>query len=164
MEQMNFHKQKLYSLIAAGAALVALLLPWISIDFLGASQSWNGLRKWGILSLVGVAGVVALSFTGNKSEDYSAEYKKYVMICFGAVAAGALLFLLRKNSFTGGIGDLTKTGFGLWLCLLAGLAGLALNYGLIKIESKPGTTAANTGTTKVTTTTTTTPTDTTVQS
>ena len=165
MEQMNFHKQKLYSLIAAGAALVALLLPWISIDFLGASQSWNGLRRWGILSLVGVAGLVALTFSGNKSEDYSAEYKKYVMICFGAITAGALLFLLRKNSFTGGVSDLASTGIGLWLCLLAGLAGLALNYGLIKIESKTGTPVTNTGTSNVTTTTTTTsPTDTTVQS
>ena len=87
MEQMNFHKQKLYSLIAAGVALVALLLPWVSINFLGASQSWNGLRGWGLLSLVGIGGVVALSFIGNKSDDYTAEYKKYVMIAFGAVAA-----------------------------------------------------------------------------
>jgi hypothetical protein len=161
MEQMNFHKQKLYSLIIAGVALVALLLPWISIEFLGASQSWNGLRRWGILSLVGIGGVVALTFTGNKSEDYNAEYKKYVMISFGAVAAGALLFFLRKSSFTGGISELAKTGIGLWLCLIAALAGIALNYGLIKIENKT-TTSSTIGTTKITTTTTT-PTDTTVQ-
>lgn len=162
MEQMNFHKQKLYSLIAAGVALVALLLPWVSIDFLGASQSWNGLRKWGILSLIGIAGVVALSFMGKKEEDYTAEYKKYIMIAFGAVAAGAILFFLRKNSLVGGVDNLLKTGIGLWLCLVAGLAGLAFNYGLIKIESKSETNVSNTGTTKITTTTTT-PTDTTVQ-
>jgi len=162
MEQMNFHKQKLYSLIAAGAALIALLLPWISIEFFTVSQSWNGLRKWGILSLVGVGGVIALSFAGNKSEDYTAEYKKYMMIAFGAVASGALLFFLRKSSVVGGVNDLVKTGIGLWLCLIAGLAGLALNYGLIKIENKSETTSTNTGTTKITTTTTT-PTDTTVE-
>jgi hypothetical protein len=116
MEQMNFHKQKLYSLIAAGIALVSLLLPWISIDFLGASQSWNGFRGWGLLSLVGIIGVGALSFMGNKSEDYSAEYKRYVMIAFGAIAAGAILFFIRKNSVAGGIyNDVVKTGFGLWI-------------------------------------------------
>src|SRR4029079_11192122 len=140
MEQTNFHKQKLYSLIAAGVALIALLLPWISISFLASSQSWNGLRGWGLLSLVGVAGVVGLSFVGNKAEDYTEEYKKYVMIAFGAVAAGAVLFFLRKNSVVGGIDNLVKTGIGLWLCLIAGLGGLALSYGLIKIENKTTTT------------------------
>ena len=160
MEQINFHKQKLYSLIVAAVALVALLLPWVSISFFGASQSWNGLRGWGLLSLIGVGGVVVLSLAGNKTEDYSAEYKKYVMIAFGAVATGAILFFLRKSSVTGGIDDLVKTGAGLWICLIAGLAGLAFNYGLIKVENKNKTT--NTGTTKITTTITT-PTDTTMQ-
>jgi hypothetical protein len=162
MEQMNFHKRKLYSLIAAGVALVSLLLPWISISFLGASQSWNGLRNWGILSLVGIGGVVALSFVDNKTEDYTPEYKKYVMICFGAIAAGALLFFLRKNSVVGGFDNLVNAGIGLWLCLVAGLAGLALNYGLIKIE-KTTAIGSTAGTTTITTTTTT-PTDTTIRS
>jgi uncharacterized membrane protein len=162
MEQMNFHKQKLYSLIIAGVALVALLLPWVSVNFLGASQSWNGIRGWGILSLVGIGGVAALSFMGNKADDYSDEYKKYVMAAFGAIALGAVLFFLRKSSVAGGFNDLVKTGIGLWLCLIAGLAGLALSYGLIKIENKTTTnTTTNTGTTKITTPTSTT--DTTVQ-
>lgn len=158
MEQMNFHKQKLYSLVIAGVALVALLLPWVSVSFLGASQSWNGIRGWGLLSLLGIGGVAALSFMGNKADDYTAEYKKYVMIAFGAVAAGAVLFFLRKSSVAGGLNDLVKTGIGLWLCLVAGLAGLALSYGLIKIENKPTATTTSTGTTKITT-----PSDTTVQ-
>jgi len=99
---------------------------------------------------------------GNKNEDYSAEYKKYVMIAFGAIAAGAILFFIRKNSVAGGIyNDVVKTGFGLWICLLAGLAGLAFNYGLIKIEDKSASTPTNTGSTKITTSTS--PTDTTVQ-
>ena len=163
MEQMNFHKQKLYSLIAAGIALVALLLPWVAIDFLGASQSWNGLRGWGLLSLVGVLGVGALSFMGNKPDDYTREYKRYVMIAFGAIVVGAVLFFLRKSSVVGGFDDLVKTGLGLWICLVAGLAGLALNYGLIKIENKTDVGQKPTGTT-TTITTATTPTDTTIQS
>jgi len=160
MEQMNFHKQKLYALIAAAVALISLLLPWISVNFLGASQSWNGFRGWGILSFIGVAGVAVLSLMGNKAEDYSAEYKKYVMIAFGAIALGAVLFFIRKNSVAGGIyNDVIKTGIGLWICFLAGLGGLALSYGLIKIENKQDSAAPKTGTTTITTTT---PTDTTV--
>jgi len=162
MEQMNFHKQKLYSLIVAGVALVALLLPWLSVSFLGASQSWNGFRGWGLLSLIGIIGVGALSFIGNKTEAYTPEYKKYVLIAFGAIAAGALLFFFRKNSVVGGFDNLADTGIGLWICLVAGLGGLAFNYGLIKIDNKSETTATNTSTTKITTITTT-PTDTTVQ-
>jgi hypothetical protein len=141
MDQMNFHKQKLFALIVAGIALISLMLPWISINFLGASQSVNGFRRWGILSLIGIIGVGGLTFMGNKAEDYTAEFRKYVMAAFGAIALGALLFLLRKNSVMGGgiFGDIVKTGFGLWLCLLAGLAGLALTYGLIKVPDKKPT-------------------------
>ena len=137
MEQMNFHKQKLYALIAAGIALVSLLLPWLTVNFLGTSQSWNGFRGWGILSFIGVLGAIALTLLGNKTVDYTAEYKKYVMIAFAAIALGALLFFFRKNSMNGGIfTDVVKTGVGVWICLLAGLGGLALVYGLIKLENK----------------------------
>ncbi|MGZ5285752.1 MAG: hypothetical protein ACXWV0_02095 [Flavisolibacter sp.] len=136
MDQLNFHKQKLYALIIAAIALVALLLPWLNANFLGASRSWNGFRSWGILSLLGVLAVAFLSFTGNKQDDYSAEYRKYVMFAFGAIALGAFLFWLRKNSVSGGMPDeLLKTGIGLWICLVAGLAGLGLMNGLIKIET-----------------------------
>lgn len=161
MEQMNFHKQKLYSLIVAGVALVAMLLPWLKIDVFIASKSLNGFNGWGWVSFLGILAVGALSFMGKKEEDYSSEYKNYVMIAFGAIALGALLVFIRKNSIEGGVyKDIIKTGIGLWLCLVAGLAGLAFNYGLIKLENKT-THTANTGTTKITTTTTT-PTDTTV--
>jgi hypothetical protein len=143
MEQMNFHKQKLYALIAAGIALVSLLLPWLTFSFLGESRSWNGFRGWGLLSFIGILGVGALTFMGNKAENYTAEYKKYVMIAFGAIALGAVLFFLRKTSVVGGglldDSDIIKTGFGLWICLVAGLAGLAMTYGLIKIEDKKPT-------------------------
>jgi len=143
MEQMNFHKQKLYALIIAGVALIALLLPWVSVTVFGASQSWNGFRSWGYLSFLGVIGVAALSLTGNKTENYTEENKRYVLIAFAAVAVGAILFLFRKNSIVTGfdnggiLNDIVKTGIGLWICLLAGLAGAAFNYGLIKIDDKP---------------------------
>ena len=153
MEQMNFHKQKLYSLIAAGVALIALLLPWASISVFGASQSWNGFRSWGYLSFLGIIGVAILSFTGNKTENYTEEYKRYVLIAFAAIAVGAILFFMRKNSIATGadnagiLNDIVKTGIGLWICLLAAFGGVALNYGLIKIEDKPPANDNKSGTT-----------------
>jgi len=150
---MNFHKQKLYSLIAAGVALIALLLPWVSISVFGASQSWNGFRSWGYLSFLGVVGVAVFSITGNKAENYTDEHRRYVLIAFAAIAVGAILFLIRKNSIVTGfenggfLNDIVKTGIGLWICLLAGLGGAALNYGLIKIHEKPLINENKTGTT-----------------
>jgi hypothetical protein len=140
MDQLNFHKQKLYALIAAGVALIALLLPWISVSFMGYSSSVNGLRGWGMLSFLGVIGVAALSLMGNRAEDYTPEFRRYAMIAFGAVALGAFLFFIRKNS-VGGMMDVAgvRTGIGLWICLLAGLGGLALLYGLIKVENRKST-------------------------
>ena len=138
MEQLQFHKQKLYALIGAGLALVALILPWISVGMFGMSNSINGLRSWGLISLAGIIVIVALSIMGDKTQDYSTDYKKYVSWAFIAIAAGALLFWIRKNAAVGdalGIMDV-KTGIGLWLCLLAGLAGVALMYGFIKLKQK----------------------------
>src|SRR5690349_20271604 len=125
MSQLPFHKQKLYALIAAAVAFVSLLLPWISINLLGYTNSINGFRSWGILSLIGIIGVVGLTFLSDKMTAYDQPFKNYVSICFGAIILGALLFLLRKNSMAGGVfgADVVRTGFGLWLCLLAGIAG-----------------------------------------
>lgn len=138
MKQLNFHKQKLYALIAAGIALVGLLLPWITVTVPGYTNSINGFHGWGVLSFIGVLVVAFLSFMENRSDDYSAENKKYVMVAFGAIALGALLFLLRKNAYSGGSynSELVRTGIGLWLTILAGIGGLAIVYGLIKIENK----------------------------
>ena len=140
MEQLNFHKQKLYALIIALVAFISLLLPWLTTRFGG---SLNGLRGLGLLSLLGIGAVVGLSLMGDKSKEYDANTKKLVMGGFGAIIVGALLFLLTKNSTYGGglFGSILKPGFGLWLCILAGLVGIGLTSGIIKIpETKPPTT------------------------
>ena len=62
MEQMKFHKQKLYSLILAGVAIISMLLPWFSVKASGGfgfGVSKNGFGSWGLLALIG-AGVTAL--------------------------------------------------------------------------------------------------------
>ena len=143
MEQLNFHKQKLYALIIALVALISLLLPWLTLPFGG---SLNGFRGVGLLSLLGIGAVAALSFMGDKSKEYDTNSKKLVMGGFGAIAIGSILFLLTKNSTYGGgiLGSILKPGIGLWLCIIAGLAGLALLSGIIKLsENKPPATHNN---------------------
>lgn len=132
MENLNLPKQKLYSLIIAGVALIALFLKWWSVGYGGFSAGTNGLKSWGLLSLLGVGAVVAACFMGDKTKEFDANTKKIAMAGFGAVALGALLFFLRINSIGGGIASVSS-GLGLWLCLAAGLAGLAWVFGLIKI-------------------------------
>jgi len=134
MEQLNFHKQKLYSLIIAGVALISLILPWVSFSFGGfGGGSANGFRSWGILSFLGVVGVAAASFLGDKAKEFDETFKKVAMASFGAIALGALIFFLRLSSAGGGFGSAVGAGLGLWLCLIAGVIGLLWVFGKIKL-------------------------------
>jgi hypothetical protein len=126
MEQMSFHKQKLYSLIVAGVGLISLLLPWVSLGFFG---SINGFHGWGFLSLIGILGVVAACFMGDKTKVFDDTFKKVALASFAAMGLGALLFFLRiSSSFLGG-----ATGIGIWLCLIAGVVGVLWVMGIIKL-------------------------------
>ena len=131
MEQLNFHKQKLYSLVIAGIALISLLLPWQTVSFGGfGAASANGFHSWGLLAVIGVIAVAAISWMGNKAAPYDDNSKKIAMGGFGAIALGALISLVSMPQFV-------KGGIGLWLGLIAGAAGLALLLGFIKIPEKP---------------------------
>ncbi|HEY6503829.1 MAG TPA: hypothetical protein VIZ28_07645 [Chitinophagaceae bacterium] len=133
MENLNFHKQKLYSLIIAGVALIAMILPWASFSLgIFGGDSVNGFRSWGILSLFGVIGVAIACLLGDKSKEFDETFKKVALGSFGAIALGALLFFFRINSYGGGFGGV-GSGLGLWLCLVAGLAGLGWVSGLVKL-------------------------------
>jgi hypothetical protein len=134
MEQL--HRKKLYALIAAAIAFISLLLPWASISLFGMSQSWNGFRSWGYLSLIGSLAVIGFTLASDKTEDYTGDFKTYTMFSFIAIALGAFIFVLRKISAAGEGFINVPTGIGLWLCLLAGIGGVALLYGLIKIDTK----------------------------
>src|ERR1044071_1511319 len=84
----TMHKQRLYSLIIAGVALITLFLPWISFSFGFGSSSVNGLRSWGMLSLLGVALVAVACFMGNKEMPFDATFKNVATAGFGAIALG----------------------------------------------------------------------------
>ncbi|MEO7394368.1 MAG: hypothetical protein ABIU11_05450 [Chitinophagaceae bacterium] len=136
MENLNFHKQKLYSLIIGGVALISLLLPWMTFSYGGfGGGSTNGFGSWGILALLGVGAVGVASFMGDKAKEYDATMKKVALGGFGAIGIAAILYFIRISSAGGG---LLKPGLGLWLSLLAGAAGLLFLLGIIKLpDNKP---------------------------
>ncbi|MET0462789.1 MAG: hypothetical protein ABW007_06535 [Chitinophagaceae bacterium] len=137
MDQLNFHKQKLYCLVIAGVALISLLLPWVSVNFgpFGSATA-NGFRDTGILSFVGILGVAAACLLGDKTLPFDDQNKKIALGSFGAILLGALIFFLRAT-FNGGISAL---GFGLWLTIISGAVGLAWVLGKVNlpdIRKKP---------------------------
>jgi len=142
MENLNLHKQRLFSLIIAGVALISLLLPWFSVKAVGGfgiGASKNGLNSWGLIALLGIVAVAIASFMGDKTKPYDAMYKKVALGGFGAIAGGALIYLIRVltvgNSYVK-----ASPGFGLIIGLLAGLAGLGFLLGMIKVpENKKPT-------------------------
>lgn len=137
MDQLNFHKQKLYCLIFAGVGLIALLLPWISVSFgFMGGFSENGFHGTGIISLIGVLGVAAACLLGDKALPFDDQFKKVALGSFGAILLGALILFFRALA-NGGLGAL---GIGLWLTIIVGGVGLAFLLGKINlpdIKKKP---------------------------
>jgi hypothetical protein len=136
MENLGFHKSKLYSLILAGVALIALILPWVSVSaggFGGGSE--NGFKSWGLVSLLGIGLVAASCFMGNKAVAFDEMGKKLALGGFGAIAGGAVIYLIRVLTMGGKYGGMIKVspGIGLFLGLAAGVIGLLLLLGIVKV-------------------------------
>ncbi len=137
MENLGFHKSKLYSLILAGVALISLILPWFTVSAGGfGGVSKNGFGSWGLLALIGVGLVAAACFMGDKSKTFDNMGKKLALGGFGGIAGGAVIYLIRILSVGGGkYGGMVKAspGFGLFIGLVAGAIGLLLLLGIIKV-------------------------------
>jgi peptidoglycan/LPS O-acetylase OafA/YrhL len=158
MEQMNFHKQKLYALIAGAVGVISCFLPWWSfnISFLGqrfGGGSVNGMHDLGIIAFLGFAGGVVLCFLEDKTKPFEGQLKLIAAACFGGAALLTLIQFLRASS---------NTSFGLWLSFVCGVAGAVIVWVLKpeQLENKSADAMNKTGTT---TTITTTPSDTTVR-
>jgi len=136
MENLGFHKQKLYSLIAAGVALIGMFLPWATISMGGyGGGSVNGLHGEGFISVLGIAGVAVACFMGDKGKTFDDMYKKVALGGFGAIIAGAVIAFLNVSGKGHGI---VKPGFGIYIAVLAGVAGLLFLLGIIKVpDNKP---------------------------
>lgn len=125
MDQLNFHKQKLYALIAAGIGVIAMFLPWWKISFggifkvSGMGASVNGMHEIGIIAFLGFAGAAVLCFMGDKTKPFEGQLKLIAAGCFAGAALITLIQFLRASSFT---------GIGIWLSLIAGIGGAVIVY------------------------------------
>lgn len=133
----GLHKQKMYTLILAGVGLISLILPWVSAKVKGfgsiGGASHNGFGSWGIMVLIGVGVAVASCFMGDKTQAYDDNTKKIALAGFGAMAGGALIYLIRILTSGGGaFGVSISPGIGLFLGLAAGALGLLLLLGIVK--------------------------------
>ena len=121
MEQMNLHKQKLYALIIAAVGIIACLLPWwkVSAGIFG-THTENAMNNLGVLSFFGfVAAGVVTFIMGDKTRSYDGQVKLIAAACFGAGLLFALIQFIRQSSYT---------AIGIYLAILAGIAGAVLVY------------------------------------
>jgi peptidoglycan/LPS O-acetylase OafA/YrhL len=125
MENLNFHKQKLYALIVAGVGFIAMFLPWWKVSLggyggFGGGYSINGMHEIGILAFLGFLGAGIVTFAmGDKTKPYEGQAKMITAACFGVAGLIALIQFLRQTKFT---------SFGLYLAILAGIAGAVIVY------------------------------------
>ena len=132
----NFHKQKLYCLILAGACLIAMLLPWRTIRGFSVASGFHGL---GLIALLGVAGIVIASFMGDKTKPYEGQSRLIALASFAAIALAAILVIATRLGMAGARGYKISTspGMGLFLGIAVAAAGLLYLMGIIKIPEKP---------------------------
>jgi hypothetical protein len=126
-------------LVIAGASLSFLgsLLPWASIDFLGATISKNGTDGDGVLTLIG-----ALLIAGLAIPPLWGRARKGLFI--GALVAAVLVTIIAIVDIAdvaSRLADVNSSGmasasigYGLWITLVGGLvavAGTAASLGSI---------------------------------
>jgi hypothetical protein len=116
MEQMNFHKQKLYALIAGAVGIISCFLPWWSMGFFG---SVSGMHDLGIIVFLGFVGGIVCCFIGDKTRPFYGQIKLIAAGCFAGAALFTSIQFVRVSSFT---------TFGIWLSFLAGIAGAVIVY------------------------------------
>ena len=144
MENLNFHKQKLYCLIIAGVGLISLFLAWKVAqggrrmdEGFGFSYSKNGFSGMGLIAVLGIVGVIAASFMGDKTKAYEGQSKQIALGSFGAIALGAVLSLVTKMKILG-YPVPSNPGIGAFLAIAVGAAGLLFLMGIVKIpDNKP---------------------------
>ena len=131
MEQSNqqanpfstLHKQKLYAFIAAVVGVIACFLPWWSFSFgglgIGAGYSISGMHDLGILAFLGFLAAGVIAFLGDKTRPFEGQMK---LIAAGGFALAALITLIQFIRIS------TGASFGIWISLIAGIAGAVIVY------------------------------------
>ncbi|MBD3638185.1 MAG: hypothetical protein HUJ25_12605 [Crocinitomicaceae bacterium] len=118
------HKQKLIVLIAAGVGIVGIILPWASanLGFFG-NYSQNGFNSgWtGYATLASLAAAAGILFKeSDNASAITAETRKIVAGAGVGAIIFPILFIIILKAQQGG--QFVSLGFGVFLCLLAGIA------------------------------------------
>lgn len=125
----GLNKQKMYALILAAVGVISCILPWWKISYggYGIGVSINGLHELGWLTFLGFIGAGVVTFVmGDKTKEYAGQEKMIVMACFGVAGAIALIQFLRQTKFV---------SFGIFLAIAAGILGLLLVMGIVKMPA-----------------------------
>src|ERR1041385_160037 len=131
MENVNLHKSKIFAIVIALVGIISHFLPWWHVSYNnqffnagGLSYSINGLHKLGIISFICfiAAGIVPVVM-GDKTKPFEGQEKMITAICFGAAAFFAVLTLVFNLKFL---------SFGIFIAIIAGIAGAAVAWGLVK--------------------------------
>ena len=86
------------------------------------------------MALIGIGLVAAACFMGDKSKTFDDMGRKLALGGFGAITAGAVIYLIRILTLGGGYAGIKASpGFGLFIALAAGAIGLLLLLGIIKV-------------------------------
>ncbi|MFM2139201.1 MAG: hypothetical protein RJA57_1508, partial [Bacteroidota bacterium] len=79
---------------------------------------------------------IAACFMGDKTKMFEGNMKNIALGGFGAIIAGAAIAFLNVSGKGGG---LVKPGFGIYIAIIAGVAGLLFLLNVIKLpENKTG--------------------------
>ena len=114
-------KQRKMILIAAAVGVIAMFLPWWSIDMGFVRGSVSGMHGEGIVVFLCFAGAAALAAMGEQTRNLSQQNWTITLI------VGALAILITLISFFNAppLGD---RGFGLYIALIAAVCIIAFAY------------------------------------
>ena len=125
----KFSIKSLIIIIAAVLGVIVTFLPWATVSFLGVSESVNGLGGDGVMGdgiitliLFIVAGVLAgIKFQGGMGTGF-----KVAITIISAIAA--IIGMVEIANINGNSLGLASVGFGVYLVIIAGIAGAILPW------------------------------------
>lgn len=136
----TYHPIRIWVSVIATVGSTSMLLPWTKLQQQGfgwvAENSQNGFANWGFISMAGIFGIIAATLMGDKLKPFDANGKLIVLASFAAIALGAIITLTQTGT-NPQTGVVSKPGIGPWFAIAAGIAGILVAAGIIKIPVKP---------------------------
>ena len=121
----------LKSIIIAGVSIftiVGAFLPWVTVKFLGLSESVNGMSGEkgigdGIFFIIGGIAVIALALAAIKKDDMNIGFK----IAISAISGILAVIAIAKIADASGI-PMASAGIGLYVLAVSDLIAAALPW------------------------------------